>query len=277
MTKQITFEDWKSNWMRVENNELVLGVFDPHTFSAPKMVYRKHLEDIADLFNYFTKAYDPDSEILTATSELSAWLDTNHECDLGTFIEQLQNKFSKDSIKSKIMSMVEDNVDIYEASTAAQWLKLNTYVKNIMVANAIITLALPITFKYITSKQEKLGTRQVMNTMLLGIFESLLSIFPESLAASDYIRAAINDRVDKDYSRDGIFYEKNNLDIQKIKNSLYHGTIIDQIFKCSFGVKAVPFIDAVIYNGLKFIKLAKPTPKKLQVDSDDKSDQKDLL
>lgn len=264
---QPTFDEWKLNLMKVEQNALVLNAETPKSikFISFKASYTKHLDAIADLFNYFTKVYDTEGEVVRVLEEFS---DTNYSMDT---IDVLIYKLSTDSIHSKLVAMAENNAEKYVSNTTNDIVM----IKNILVASYATTLILPAIFNYV-SPYDTAERFVVQNKDVLKITESILGVFPESKAAVRYILTTIDTRVNTDHINNDQLYTSNNLDVDKVKYRLYRRILIDGLFRCSSVMNGINFINTIIEADLRMFKLAKQPPSKSQVSSEDKSDQKDL-
>lgn len=249
MIQPVTFTDWKLNWMTVDHHSLVLKQSESTSsivFNSPKMGYTKRLQDIADLFNYFTKMYDPEGELTNILKEFS---DSDYTAQ---DMKELKYKFSRQSVKSKVLTMVEDNMVGYSGVSEATTI----IIKNILVASSTISLTIPLIFECINTYGTGITSDEREN-MILRTVEPLLTIFPESMGAMDYVLETVDTRVSKDYRENEKLYIEKGLDIQAIKDRQYRSIINNYLLRCVFGMNGIIFLDTVITQDLKFAKVMK--------------------
>ena len=219
----------------------------------------KNEKGIIHYLNYFIKFYDTNNELLMSYFKLKYFIDdkTKPVKKPKTFIKLLYGILFTDSMKEKIIKMVEDNYYIDLTSNDkkkySESLEItNEHAKIMMMISMSIKIMIPVVFQYINVNNIKKDVDYIY-TFYKGLFE----LYGNGINIYNKLMVTVSAKINKNLSSNKPMWEQQEIfgvDPLIYLNSLLKKNIITEtMFKYVFNKNIVNFNSFILEKQLYFV------------------------
>lgn len=228
-----------------------------NNFIIKKDSYIKHSPELCHYINYFIKFYDYNNELLVSYAKLKYMIDNKKQkIGVKTFIRILYTILFTDSLKSKIIKMVEDNY--YIDLSPKDNIKYNEsleftekHAKILMQISVSMKIMIPVMFHYLCTygknKQKK---------YIYQFYKDLFDIYEGDIDIYNKLYAPIWHKVYVSFMRNRRIWEQREIfgviPLTKTDELLKDDIISETIFKYRFDKNIVNFNHVVLNKQLGY-------------------------
>lgn len=259
-----------------------------NAFNILKDSYVSRLDIVTHYINYFIKFYDEDNELMLAYLKLKAMADNKDQhITIQVFIQFVYNVLLSESMRKKIVDMVEDNYYIDVSSDDGK--KYNEslefteeHAKILMQMSTAMKLMIPIMFHYINkikySKEKERTKNRKKNhhfsykSYLYRFYAGLFDIFGgenvdiyNKLWISTWSRINVHHQANKTIWEQKAIYGTTT--VTHMDELLRDKIICETMFKYQFNKNIVSFNHVILKNQLGFFICERYATNRIEISS----------
>ena len=257
-----------------------------NVFNIIKVSYVSYLADITKYINYFIKFYDKDNELLLSYFKLKYLIDNKDKViSLPSFIQLIYSVLLSESIREKIIKMVEDNyyidVSTNDGKEYNESLEFTVdHAKVMMQISIAMKMMVPVMFHYINKlkyenvkkKEQGIKVPPIKDkTYIYRFYAGLFDIFGEEIDIYNKLWISIWSKVNTHYARNKIMWDKRTIfdtTLPGQMNDLIRDKIIcETMFKYVFEKNIIHFNYVILKNQFMFFNMEKYKHHRIELTS----------
>lgn len=298
--KTVLVDEWmpnKSDSIVKYDGKLVIVPFDKifnnstigvlNAFNILKESYVTKLNIVTHYINYFIKFYDEDNELLLAYLKLKAMADDKErKLTLPIFIQFVYNVLLSESMRNKIIDLVEDNYYIDVASNDGkkynESLEFTTeHAKILMQISMAMKLMIPVMFHFINKikyDKEKERTKNRSKThhfsykpFIYRFYAGLFDVFGGEVDIYNKLWISTWSKINVHHSANKPIWEQRAIygttTVTHMDELLRDKIICETIFKYVFNSNIISFNHVILRNQLGFFICEKYATNRIELSS----------